>query len=237
MNETAMTLLSILPAAYGEFLRTQLLYAGWHSSESVARLSAWKFFPSMLALPLFILIPPTILCLLLVVLFFLPDLFVINRARKRQSEISAALPQAIDIMLLGVDAGLSLDATLQRLAADHSAMSSALNFELATLGRDILLGMDREQAYMDLHARTGVEELKSFGAALNQSGKLGLSIGKILRAQSEFTRMKRSQKAEEKAARLPIWMAFPLWFCIMPSLLLILLGPSLLLFFQHLSSR
>ena len=110
-----------------------------------------------------------------------------------------------------------------------------MNEELAKLGRDILLGMDRERAYHELYRRTGVEELKSFAAALNQSSKMGLSVSKILRAQSQFIRMRQNQKAEEKAARLPIWMAFPLWFCIMPSLLLILLGPSVLSFLEKLA--
>lgn len=236
MNQLITSFFNFLPEPYALYLQKQLSYAGYNASESMFYLVAWKLLSVIAALVFFLVVPPVILCPIAVLSFLLPDLFLYAKVKKRQAEIAAALPQAIDIMLLGVDAGLSLDATLQRIAADRAVYSDALNAELARLGRDILLGMDRERAYLDLYERTGVEELKSFGAALNQSGKMGLSIGKILRAQSEFTRMRRSQKAEEKAAKLPIWMAFPLWFCIMPSLLLILLGPSMLLFFQQLRS-
>ena len=97
--------------------------------------------------------------------------------------------------------------------------------------------MDRERAYEELFARTGVDELKALGSSLNQSGKLGISIAKTLRSQSEFLRMKLTQKAEEKAARLPIYMAFPLWFCIMPALFVILLAPSLITFFEQAPQR
>ena len=93
--------------------------------------------------------------------------------------------------------------------------------------------MDRERAYQDLYNRTGVDELKTFGSALVQASKLGLSVAQILRAQSEFVRKKQSQKIEEKAMKMPIYMAFPLWFCIMPSLMLLVLGPSLIKFYHQ----
>jgi tight adherence protein C len=93
--------------------------------------------------------------------------------------------------------------------------------------------MERQRAYQELYVRTGVDELKTLGAALNQGSKLGLGIARILRAQSEFIRTKQSQKAEERAFKLPVYMAFPLWFCIMPALMVILLAPSLIMFFQQ----
>lgn len=232
-DELAASLLNFLPEKYKHWLLTWLSYAGMQSNESYARLLAWKIYPSLAALTLALIVPLTFALIASVALFFVADIYVLRKAKSRQAEIAAALPQAIDLMLLGVDAGLGLDATLQRIAQDRSFVSNAINDELTKLGRDILLGRDRELAYRDLYLRSGVDELKSFGAALNQSSKMGISICKILRAQSQFIRMRQSQKAEEKAARLPIWMAFPLWFCIMPSLLLILLGPSLLLFLQR----
>ncbi len=235
-DDLAISGLNLCPQRYLNFLERMLAYGGSSSKQSLARFASLKIYPSLAVTLLCLLFQPFIGIGIALGWFFLLDLFVFMKARKRQNEIASALPQAIDIMLLGVDAGLSLDATLQRIASDQSSVSNALNNELAKLGRDILLGVDRESAFADLFQRTGVEELKSFGSALNQSSKLGLSIGRVLRAQSQFIRMRQRQKAEEKAARLPIWMAFPLWLCIMPSLLLILLGPSLLLFFERIFS-
>ena len=171
--------------------------------------------------------------LLAVIVFFLPDAVLLGLMRKRQQAIREALPQAVDLMVLCVDAGLSLDATLQRISTDSTVLGRALNEELAHLCRDILFGMEKERAYLELYSRTGVDELRALGSSLNQSGKLGLAIAKILRGQSELLRGKLAQKVEERAAKLPIYMAFPLWFCIMPALLLIVLGPSLILFFKQ----
>ena len=108
-----------------------------------------------------------------------------------------------------------------------------VNAKGGLLGREVLLGMDRERAYRELYHRTGVDELKTLGSALAQANKLGLSIARILRAQSEFIRKRQGQKAEENAMKMPIYMAFPLWFFIMPSLMLLVLGPSLIKFYQH----
>ncbi len=239
-SEIALSALQVLPSGYKLMLQKYLAFAGWSAPEDYANLAAWKLYPCLLVTALILLLPsnlvsPAVVAPAMFVLFFVPDLVIIQKSKLRQSEISSSLPQAIDIMLLGVNAGLSLDATLQRLASDRSSVSNALNVELSRLGRDILLGIDREVAYTALYERTGVEELKSFGAALNQSSKMGLSVARVLQAQSEFIRLRQKQKAQEKAAKLPIWMAFPLWLCIMPSLLLILLGPSLLAFFQQLA--
>jgi tight adherence protein C len=175
--------------------------------------------------------------LIIVLAFFLPDLFLVHRSNKRQTSIRETLPQALDLMVLCVDAGLGLDATLQRIAAERTDTASALNDELGVLGRDVLLGMERDRAYQELYKRTGVEELKALGSSLNQSAKLGISIAKILRSQADFLRMKLAQKAEEKAAKLPIYMSFPLWFCIMPALMVILLAPSMITFLKQAPSN
>lgn len=233
LDSISNNLFTTFPVAYQSWLEKQLTYADWRSTAAQARLCSFKLYPLLGSIFLLYFLHPAIVSAIALVIFFVPDLVIYARAKRRQAEILSALPQAIDLMLLGVDAGLSLDATMQRISSDRSYIANALNNELMRLGRDILLGVERESAYQDLYRRTGVEELKSFAAALNQSSKMGLSVSNILRAQSQFMRLRQSQKAEAKAARLPIWMAFPLWFCIMPSLLLILLGPSLLLFFQN----
>lgn len=234
LDDLASIVFNLLPDAYQKWLGKQLSYAGKRSSAALPRLASFKLYPALLALFSAFAIPPAVAILVSLLTYFIADGIVFGLAKRRQMEIAAGLPQTIDLMLLCVDAGLGLDATLQRVAQDRSSLSRALNDEFAQLGRDILLGMDRDLAYQDLYQRSGVEELKSLGSALNQSSKLGLSISKILRAQSQFIRTRQSQKAEERAAKLPVWLAFPLWFCIMPSLLLILLGPSMIMFFEKL---
>jgi len=221
------------PESYVSWLTRMQIWAGWRNNSRVGDLASAKVYPSLLSVLCAAVVPLPAVPLLVGLVFFLPDLIVFFVARIRQRKILDSLPQALDLMVLCVDAGLALDATLQRIAGERTPIAGELNEELLSLGRDILLGMDREQAYQELYTRTGVEELKTLGSALNQGSKLGLSIGKILRTQSEFIRLRLGQKAEERALKLPIYMAFPLWFCIMPALLVIVLAPSLINFFQQ----
>jgi tight adherence protein C len=229
----AQALVLALPARYVHWLTRILSWAGLRHGTAFGDLACLKVCLAMASIVGALFLPLPFVPPLAVVTFFLPDAIVAWLARRRQREILDSLPQALDLMLLCVDAGLGLDATLQRIATERTAIAAALNSEIVTLGRDILLGMERQRAYQELYVRTGVDELKTLGAALNQGSKLGLGIARILRAQSEFIRTKQSQKAEERAFKLPVYMAFPLWFCIMPALMVILLAPSLIMFFQQ----
>jgi pilus assembly protein TadC len=232
LTQPAVSVLASLPESYRAWLLKHQVWSGLRSNVSTRNLAAFKVYGTFslsflsLWLPLLLVVP------LIVAGFLLADAVLLLLSLRRRMRIRRSLPQALDLMVLCVDAGLGLDATLKRIASQRSQISSELNEELAILGRDILLGMERERAYQELYNRTGVEELGSLGAALNQSGKLGLSIARILRNQSEFLCAKLSQKAEERAHRLPVLMAFPLWFFIMPALLVIVLAPSLITFFQ-----
>lgn len=226
-------LLQSMPPAYRRWLWRHLVWAGWRSQEHFDYYAITKLCLSVACSLTFILLPPLPVIALCLVAYLLPDLVIFFLAKRRQRELLHALPQALDLMVLCVDAGLGLDATLQRIAMDKTAVASVLNDELAILGRDIWLGMDRERAYLEMYRRTGVEELKTLGSALIQASKLGLSVARILRAQSEYVRLKQSQRAEEHALKLPVLMAFPLWFCIMPCLMLLVLGPSLMTFYAQ----
>jgi tight adherence protein C len=224
-----------LPGAsgYTAWLARTQMWSAWHKNSGFGELCALKLTLSLAVLCISLFLSIYFVLPLSLAAFFLPDAFIYIRMRHRQQQIVESLPQALDLMILCIDAGLGLDATIQRIAKDQSTLSSALNEELQTLCRDILLGMQRDKAYLELYSRTGVEELKTFASALNQSAKLGLSIGRILRAQALFMRTRQQQRAEERAAKVPIWMAFPLWFCIMPALMLLLVGPSILQLFQQ----
>ncbi|MDP3507879.1 MAG: type II secretion system F family protein [Candidatus Melainabacteria bacterium] len=232
-TEPAAYLLRLAPGNYLVWLQQRLVFAGLRNNRYFGSLCAAKVYPCLLALLFPLFVHPGYAILALIVLFFSPDCLLAFLAKKRQQSVADSLPQVIDLMVLCVDAGLGLDATIQKVASERTALSSAINDELLTLSRDVLLGMNREKAYQELYNRTGVDELRSLSAALNQSAQLGISVSKVLRNQAEFLRNKLGQKAEEKAARLPVLMAFPLWFCIMPTLMVLVLAPSLIIFFEQ----
>lgn len=237
LAQPARACLTALPSSYISWLIKMQTWAGIRNNFALSDLSCYKIYGSISSFLLACVIPVWAAALASIAAFFAADIFLVIRVKRRNAEILHALPQALDLMVLCVDAGLGLDATIQRIAAEKSAISNALHDELLHLNRDILLGMERETAYRELFRRTGVDELKSFGSALNQASKLGLSIGKVLRSQGEYLRLKQGQKAEAKAMKLPVYMAFPLWFCIMPTLMVILLAPSLITFFQQTQSQ
>lgn len=233
--DAAKSVVYLLPERYLAILQRNQMWSGWRGPRAVPILCSIKLYPAMMVSFALGLFHPLLGIFVGIVTFFIPDLVVFIMRTNRQREILSSLPQALDLMVLCVDAGLGLDSALHRVASDHSVLAEALSDELGALNRDILLGMDRERAYEDLFVRTGVEELRTFGSALNQSSKLGLSIAHVIRAQSDFVRLKQHQRAEERASKVSIWLVFPLWFCIMPALMIILLAPSLLLFFKSIA--
>jgi len=237
LAQPAVDCLSYAPKKYLEWLRRALLWADYRSSHAFADCATFKIYLTLLSILSIACAPLHTVLILVFFGFFSTDLYLIARIQRRQQEIRTALPRILDLMVLCVDAGLSLDATLKRVSSESTATSRALHDELNILQREIFWGIDRERAYEDLYNRTGVPELRTLGSALTQATKLGLSISKILRGQSEFNRQRQSQKMEEKAMKAPIYMVFPLWFCIMPSLLLLLLGPSLIRFYQNLGGH
>lgn len=233
LTEPATAALALCPPSYILWLQKKLVFAGLRNNTYFGGLAAAKVYPLLLATILFLFIHPALALLSALVLFFVADMVLCVMVNKRQKAIREALPQVLDLMVLCVDAGLGLDATIQKVASEPTSLAMAINDELMTLGRDVLLGMNRDKAYLELYNRTGVDELRALAASLNQSTQLGISVSKVLRSQAEFLRTKLGQKAEEKAAKLPVLMAFPLWFCIMPALMVLVLAPSLIIFFQQ----
>lgn len=233
--DAAKALVYLLPERYLAWLQRNQVCAGWRYQRAFAGLCAVKVYPTILLGALAFVFSPSLSLLVGAILFMIPDAVVFSVCRQRKAQITVGLPQALDLMVLCIDAGLGLDSALHRVAGDEAALTGALSEELRLLNRDILLGMDRQRAFSDLYNRTGVEELRTFGSALNQSSKLGLSIGHVVRHQSEFIRLKQEHRAEERAAKVAIWMVFPLWFCVMPAMMVIVLAPSLIPFFKTLA--
>jgi len=152
---------------------------------------------------------------------------------KRQKEITLALPNALDLLCISVEAGLGFDAALARVV---EKFDNALSREFAFVLNEIRLGRPRHEAMEDLGKRSGVDELNSFIQALVQSDQLGVGIARVLRIQSDEIRRRRRQKAEAKAQSASLKMLFPMVGCIFPVLFVILLGPPAIHLIFHVGS-
>lgn len=157
---------------------------------------------------------------------YLPN-FVLSRSLKaRKREIFDNFPDAADLMLVCVEAGLGLDAALVRVADEMKIKSSALTEEIHLTNLETRAGSTRNQALRNLGLRTGIDEINTFATMLSQADKFGTSIGESLRVFSDDLRHKRQIRAEIIAAKLPTKMLFPLVLCIFPAISMVILGPA-----------
>lgn len=159
---------------------------------------------------------------------YLPNLVIWLSIRSRQREIFESFPDAADLMLVCVEAGLGLDAGLTRVADEIRRKSLALAEELHLTNLEIRAGGTREKALRNLALRTGVEEIATFSTMLTQADKFGTSIGDSLRVFSDDLRHKRQIRAEERAAKVPTKLLFPLVVCIFPAIIMVILGPAII---------
>lgn len=158
--------------------------------------------------------------------FFFPELWLQSKINSRQKNILRALPDALDLLTICVEAGLGFDMALNKV---QQKWNNELSLIFARVLREMQLGKLRRDALKDMASRVGLNELSSFVAAVVQSEQLGVSMANVLRVQSDAMRVKRRQLAEEEAQKAPIKMLFPMAFLIFPSLLIILLGPAALI--------
>jgi len=147
-------------------------------------------------------------------------------ARIRHDRIDRTLPDVLDLMIVSMEAGLSLQASLNRVALESERLSKELSRELQVTNAELRAGIPRDVALKSLGERTGVESVKSLVALMIQSEKMGASIAHSLRTHASFTRVKRAQRAEEIAAKMPVKIVFPTLFCIFPALFVVILGPA-----------
>lgn len=156
--------------------------------------------------------------------FLLPGIWLGQQIKKRQKAIIKALPDALDLLTVSVEAGLAFDSALQRVT---DKWDTELAEEFRKVLSDTRLGRPRREALRDMSQRTGVEDVQTFVAAIIQAEQLGVSIGKILRIQSDQMRVRRRQRAQEAAQQAPIKMLFPMVFLIFPALFVVILGPAI----------
>ncbi len=157
--------------------------------------------------------------------FIYPQIWLNSKIRARQAAIIRALPDALDLLTICVEAGLAFDSAMSKV---NEKWDDPLSRELGRVIREIQLGKIRRDALRDMANRMDVPDVTSFVAAIVQTEQLGVSIAKVLRIQSDQMRTKRRQRAEERAHQAPIKMLFPMVFLIFPSIYIVLLGPAVL---------
>ncbi len=222
-------------------IQTSLIRAGYRTDNAVEVFLGVK----LLLTPLAILILwqinvhlesplefPMNFCVMLIacaVAFFLPNIWVYNKSTNRKMGLEQPLPDAIDLLVTCVEAGLSLDAAMARVSQEMELVAPLLASELKQTMLEIQAGVKRSDAFHRLSHRTGVEDLKSLSAMIIQTEMFGTSVSRALRVHSEGMRTKRMQRAEEKAAMVSVKMTVPLIFFILPSLMVIVMGPAALM--------
>jgi len=221
-------------------LRRRLMQAGFYGENAVTvfrviRLVSVVAFPvATIFLTTIILgwsVDTTVIGLTLVAVFyglFLPTFFLSRMISNRQGRITRALPDALDLMVVCVEAGLGLNAALQRVGREMEIVEPDLSEELAITNREIRAGKPRDEALRNLGDRTGVSDVKSLVAMLVQTDRFGTSIADSLRVFADSMRTKRRQRAEELVAKAAIKLIFPLLLFIFPALLIVLMGPAII---------
>jgi tight adherence protein C len=159
------------------------------------------------------------------VAYFLPELLLHSRGQERKEAIQLELPDTLDQMTIAVEAGLGFESAMARAGANGTG---PLAEELVRTLQDIAVGQPRREAYLSLADRTGVQDLRRFIRAVVQADQYGVSIADVLRTQAQEMRLKRRQRAEEKAMQIPVKVIFPLILCILPTLFIVLLGPAVM---------
>lgn len=171
---------------------------------------------------------------------FITNTWLRNKAAKRALAITHALPDALDLMVICLEAGLGLNAAIAKVGEERRAMNDPLGLEFEQVTSDLRTGRPRDEALQDLGNRNGVDDLKALMAMIVQSNRLGASMALTLRAHADLLRTKRKQRAEETARKLPVKILIPLAIFLLPPLFVSVLGPAFMKFsqlVQFLSSR
>jgi len=180
----------------------------------------------------------TYLSIILTILgFYMPNLWIKFRISNRKEKIQRGLPDALDLMVVCVEAGTGLDAALNRTAEEIKRANSVLAEELGLVNLEIRAGKPRQEALRNLAWRTDLEDLSNLTTLLIQTERFGTSIAQALRVHSDFMRTRRFQRAEELAQKMPVKLLIPLGLFILPMLLLITLGPTMFIFSKYLGNK
>jgi tight adherence protein C len=166
--------------------------------------------------------------------YFIPNLVLYQMAYQRTDRVRKELPDALDLLTISVEAGLAFDAALSQVARNTTG---PLAEEFFRVLQEMQIGLGRAEAMRALGDRTDLPELRSFVTAMVQADAFGIPIANVLRVQAKEMRVKRTQRAEELAQKVPVKILFPLIFCILPSLFVVILGPAAIQIIDSFSGR
>ena len=219
-------------------IRERLVTAGYRHARAPILFMGAKLLSGILALGFAILLPlkllgfPTVTTQLVIYVgaasagYFLPMLWLRYAINQRKEKLQDAFPDALDLMVVCVEAGLGLDAAISRVSSEIHFAHKELAEELNLVSLELRTGLSRAEALKNLSRRIDLEEVGSLVALLVQTDKFGTSIGQSLRVHSDSMRVNRQLRAEEMAAKLPVKLLFPLIFFIFPSLFVVVIGPG-----------
>ena len=165
--------------------------------------------------------------------FYLPDIWLRQKTEKRQEKLLKALPDALDLMVVCVEAGMGLDEAINRVAKESKLQSEELSDEFAFLSLELRAGKQRQDALQNLAGRTNLEEVNNLVTLLIQADKFGTNIADTLRVYSDSFRTERFQRAEEMAAKMPVKLIFPLILFIFPALFIVIIGPAIISIYRN----
>ncbi len=220
--------------------RVRLLQGGFGGPNVVRNYFAIRLLLSIVLPVAFLLLAPVftrnmpiekvmvITVCLLVAGLYLPSAFVSNRIRKRQQAVQESFPDALDMLMVCVEAGLGLDAAFTRVGAQFTASHPVLAEEFALVSLELRAGKSREAAMRNFAERIGTTEITSFVVLLIQSDQLGTSVAQTLRVQADDMRIKRMLRAEEKAHMLPVKLSIPLVLCLLPAMIAVAVLPGII---------
>jgi len=225
-------------------LREHLVRAGFRSDNAMPVFYGVRIISTLMMLVFCLMMsakmPSNPMFTMVVLLFgcalgwILPKMFLERKAKRRQETLRLSLPDALDLMVVSIEAGLGLDMAMQHVARELATSHPQLSEELSLVTLEMRAGKRRADALRNLAERTGEGELRKLVAILIQSDRFGTSMGESLRTHSDYLRTRRRQEAEERAGKVGVKLVFPIFFFILPSMLIVAAGPGLLQVFKQL---
>jgi len=226
-------------------LRTDLIRAGFRSEHALAVLYGIRAIAAgVMAALCFLLVmrlpnanlPMSVMLVVFggVIGWILPKMLLERRAKQRQEIIRLSLPDALDLLVVSIEAGLGLDMALQHVARELQLSHPQLSEDLSLVTLEMRAGKRRADALRNFAERTGESEVRKLVAILVQSDRFGTSMGESLRTHSDFLRTRRRQEAEERAGKVGVKLVFPIFFFILPSMLVVAAGPGILQIVKYL---
>jgi len=218
-------------------LQQRLVVAGFRNSEAIIVFFGIRIGVALVAFALLatpVIRQPNLLVALSVCMvgYVVPGMVLARLAKRRQHRIRLGLPDALDLLVVSVEAGLGLDQAIQRVGHELAFAHPDLCSELRLINLEMRAGTARADALDNLAERTGVDDVQSLVAMLVQTDKFGTSVSQSLRVHSETVRTKRRQRAEEAAAKTGVKLVFPLVFCIFPAIWVVTIGPAAIKFIE-----